>query len=170
MKLTFLPSLIQMMAVDGFRKVAEASNAIPNVELLLKRQTWNTNRAIVVVGLPGIPSDFASYLRELRRRVAIRCGFFPFFWPIGIQVILVVPGLAQSSLDPNKHVARIDNQWAIVQSLFLIDPSAHIYRSARTWGQFVTGKFQDAIEAVLRQYFQPATAVSHEAPNNGMPT
>jgi hypothetical protein len=155
MKNAFLPSLIQMMAVHGFREVAEASKAIPNVELLLKRQTWNTNRAIVVVALPEVPSDFASYLRKLRRRVAFKCGFFPFFWVIGIQVILVVPGLAPSSLDPNKLIARLDNQWAIVQSVFLVDPSAKVYRSARTWGQFVTGKFQDAIAGVLCQYFQP---------------
>ena len=131
----------------------KASGA-PNVELLLKRQTWNTNRAIVVAALPEVPSDFASYLRGLRRWVAFRCGFFPFFWGIGIQVILVVPGLARSSLDPTKHAARMDNQWAIVQSVFLVDPSAQIYRSARTWGQFVTGKSHDAIAGVLEQYFQ----------------
>jgi hypothetical protein len=154
MQHTFLPSLIQMMALQGFRAVAGASNAIPDVELLLKRQTWNTNRAIVVVALPEVPSDFASYLRQLRRRVAFKCGFFPFFWGIGIQVILVAPGFAQSRLDLNKHVARLDNQWAIIQSVFLVDPSAHVYRSARTWGQLVTGKFQDAIANVLGQYFQ----------------
>ncbi len=155
MKHAFLQSLIQMMAVHGFRAVPEASSAIPDVELLLKRQTWNTNRAIVVVSLAEVPSDFASYLRRLSTRVALKCGFFPVFWGIGIQVILVVPGLAQSSLDPQKQVARVDNQWAIIQSLFLVDPSAHEYQSARTWGQFVTGKFQDAIADVLGQYFQP---------------
>ncbi len=155
MKYAFLLSLIQTMAVHGFREVAEASNSIPDVELLLKRQTWNTNRAIVVVSLSEVPSDFAGYLRKLRTRVAFKCGFFPFFWGIGIQVILVAPGLAQSSLDPQKQVARVDNQWAIIQSLFLVDPSAQVFRSGRAWGQLVTGKFQNAIADVLSQYFKP---------------
>jgi hypothetical protein len=154
MKSKFLQSLTQMMATYGFSEVVEASKAIPNVELLLKRQTWNTNRAIVVVTPPEVRSDFARYFRKLRRRVAFKCGFFPFFWGIGIQVILVVPGLAQSCLDPNKLISRIDNQWAIVQSVFLVDPTVHGYRSASTWGQLVTGKFQDAIADVLGQYFQ----------------
>ncbi len=67
----------------------------------------------------------------------------------------MAPGLAQSGLDPKKYVAHVDNQWAIIQSIFLVDPSAKVYRSARTWGQFVTGKYQDSIDAALNQHFQP---------------
>jgi hypothetical protein len=155
METNFLTSLMHTMAGHGFRAVTKAPDAIPNLELLLKRQTWNTNRAIVVVVLPELPADFTRYWRRLRRQVAFTCGFFPFFWGIGIQAILMVPGLAQSSLDPNKLVNRLDNQWAIVQSVFLIDPSAQVYRSAHTWGQIFTGKFQEAIAEVVNQYFQP---------------
>ena len=156
MNTPLLPDLIETMAGHGFR-VADASG-IADVKLLLKRQTWNTNRAIVAVTLDPLPSDMRGYLRELRRRVAFRCGFVPFFWGIGIQAIIIAPGIVESGIDPAQHVARVDNQWAIIQSVFLVDSIFRSCRSARTWGQFVTGKFQDAIALVLSRHFPPDAA------------
>ncbi len=149
----FFPDLVRTMGAHGFREVADAAKAIPDADLVLKRQTWNTNRAIVVVSLPEVPADFASYIRRLRKPVAFRCGFFPIFWGIGIQIVTVAPGLAQSDIDPSQHVALVDNQWAIVQSLFLVDPAAQTYQTARTWGQLVTGTYQDAIAGVLARHY-----------------
>ena len=57
-------------------------------------------------------------------------------------------------MDFARHVALIDNQWAIVQSLFLVDTADGSYSSARSWGQFVTGKYQDAIAEVLSHHFR----------------
>ena len=141
------------MGAHGFREVAGAARSIPDADLVLKRQTWNTNRAIVVVSLAEVPVDFTGYIHRLRRSVAFRCGFFPVFWGIGIQVVIVAPGLTQSGIDPSQHVARVDNQWAIVQSVFLVDPVARAYRAGRAWGQFVTGPYQEAIAGVLARHF-----------------
>jgi hypothetical protein len=63
-------------AEHGFRQVADTA-AIPDAMLLLKRQTWNTNRAVIVVSPGLIPTDFRGFLRQLWRRVAFSCGFFP---------------------------------------------------------------------------------------------
>jgi hypothetical protein len=156
-----LSDLTETMAEQGFSEVSDM-RALPDATLLLKRQTWNTNRAIVVVSPTETPSDIDEYLRQLRKRVAFRCGFFPFFWGIGIQVIVVAPGLSQGGIDPGKYVARVDNQWAIIQSVFLADPTAGTYRAGRTWGQFVTGRFQDAISTVLSRHFR-STTDKHEA-------
>jgi hypothetical protein len=151
-----LRDLMRTMANHGFREVPGTA-AISDAILLLKRQTWNTNRAIVIVCPTQIPTDIRDYLRRLRRRVAFRCGFFPFFWGIGIQVVIVAPGFSQSGIDPTQYVARVDNQWAIVQSIFFVDPVVHTYQAAHTWGQFATGKFQDAIFLALSRHFQPQT-------------
>ena len=140
------------MAGHGFRQVLNI-RGMPDALLLLKRQTWNTNRAIVVVSPGETPDDFPGYLRKLRQLAAFRCGFFPFFWGIGIQVVVIAPGLAQSGIDPARHIARVDNQWAIIQSLFLADPSSGTFCSARTWAQFVTGRFQDEISFTLLRFF-----------------
>jgi len=155
MEHAFLPDLVRTMGAHRFREVADAAKAIADADVVLKRQTWNTNRAIVVVSLPEVPADFAGYIRRLRKSVAFRCGFFPVFWVIGIQVVIVAPGLAQSDIDPSQHLARVDNQWAIVQSMFLVDPVAQAYLVGRTWGQFVTGQYQDAIAGVLARHFPP---------------
>ena len=48
-------------------------------------------------------------------------------------------------------VAR-DNQRAIAQSIFVFDTQTRRHVGTRTWGQVVTGKFQDAIDAALRKF------------------
>jgi hypothetical protein len=149
----FLTDLTHAMVEHGFTCVNNTA-ALPDGALLLKRQTWNTNRAILVICLEQIPADIRSYLRQLRRQVAFRCGFFPVFWGIGIQIVIVAPGLSQSGIDPTKYIARVDNQWAIIQSIFFADSASRTYQSGRTWGQFVTGKFQDTISTVLSRHFK----------------
>jgi hypothetical protein len=143
----FLSPLSDALASHRFRRVDD-----PTSDLLLKRQTFNTNRAVVVVSPATVPADFRTYMNAVSGGVAKRCGYIPFLWGIGIQFVAVAPGITE--LDPAHHVSLVDNQWAIVQSIFLVDPERGAYRSARTWGQFITGKFQDAIEAVLGQHFQ----------------
>lgn len=149
----FLRELVEVMAPHGFSQVEEPSRTISGAELLLKRQTFNTNRAIVAVRLPGSPGNFEQYLRELRRRTAFRCKFFPLLWEIGIQAIVVAPGILAAGINPLKHVAQFSNQWAIVQSIFLVDSVSKKFRVGRSWGQSFTGKFQDAIDEVLARHF-----------------
>ncbi|HEY0372276.1 MAG TPA: hypothetical protein VGD79_09760 [Thermoanaerobaculia bacterium] len=147
--LPFVPALIDALEAFRFRRVEHA-----NSELLLKRQTFNMNRAVVVVNLPAVPFDFRAYRDSLRRDVAQTCKYIPVLWGIGIQLIAVAPGIL--SIDPSQHIDVVDNQWAIVQSLFLVDPDRREYRSARTWGQVFTGKYQNAIETVLRGHYTEA--------------
>ena len=147
MQHAFAPALIAALSAHGFRQVDD-----PTVDLLMKRRTFNTNRAVVVVSTPSLPQDFGAYVREVRDRVAKRCGYFPFFYPIGIQLIVVAPGITTSDIDPQHYIALVDNQWALIQSVFVVDSQSGEYRSARTWGQFITGKFQDAIEDVLKKH------------------
>jgi len=138
----------------GFRPVADPSRTIAGADLLLKRQTWNTNRAVALVSSPSTPEPLGPFLKVLRRRVAFRCGFFPVLYGVGVQVVLLAPGFRKAGVDPAGYVASIDNQWAIIQSLFLVDTVENSYASARSWGQVVTGKYQDAIAEVLSRHFR----------------
>lgn len=149
-----LSELSDRLAAHGFRQV-EAREKVPtNVLLLLKRQTFNTNRAVVVVRLNDVKADFGAYLKQLRSGVARECGFIPFFWGIGIQVVVLADDLGESRANPSQYLAVLDNQWAIIQSIFLVDVTRGEYYAARTWGQVITGKFQDAITSVLSQRFR----------------
>jgi hypothetical protein len=148
--------LVRSLALHGFREVARPSESVPDAQVLLRRQTLITNRAVVVVAPASAPQDLASYVKQVRRRAAFRCKFLPLLWGIGLQVVIVSPGIAESNIDPAHYVSKIDNQWAIVQSIFLVDPVAGSFRSARTWGQFITGKYQDAIEEIVAEHFRAA--------------
>lgn len=143
--------LTAALTAHGFK---DAPGTTEGIQLLLKRQNWNTNRAIVLASLDDRPQDFGAYIRQLRERAARRCGFLPILWPVGLQVIVSAPGVME--IDPRPYVALIDNQWAPIQSVFLVDPERGQYREARTWGQVITGKFQDAIATVLQRHFSPA--------------
>lgn len=153
MKSELIHELTDAISSHGFTKVNDPLKSLPEVAALLKLQTWNINRAIVVVQLATTPGDLSVYLKTLRRKVAFHCRFVPFFWDIGIQVVLIAPGLAQGKVDPIKHVDKINNQWAIIQSIFLCDPATQLFLEGRTWGQFITGKFQDTISNTLAKHF-----------------
>lgn len=144
----WIRDIAESLAKHGFKDVPGAGPCV------LKRQNWNTNRAIVMDSLDELPADFGLYVRQLREDVARRCRFIPVLWPIGIQFVIRVPGAM--SIDPSPYVALIDNQWALIQSIFLIDPDRDQFSQARTWGQFVTGKFQDAIAVALDRHYRRA--------------
>lgn len=50
-----------------------------------------------------------------------------------------------------KGVDRFNNQWAIIQSVFVFDRGTGERWEARTWGQVVSGRFQDAIWETLKR-------------------
>ena len=118
----FIDDLRSEMHDFGFRPVENSSKTTSGAVLILKRQTLNMNRAVVVLDFDSLPGDLTSLLKVTRRQVAFRCRFFPIFWGIGIQVVVIAPGLANADINPQDLVAQYDNQWAIVQSLFLVDP------------------------------------------------
>lgn len=144
--------LANALKTHGFKDIAAAGQMPAGIKLLLKRQNWNTNRAVVVASVPESLQEFGAHVRQLRDEVARQCGFIPVLWPIGIQVI--ISGAGTVEVDPAPHLALVDNQWALIQSVFLVDPQRGEYREARTWGQYVTGKFQDAISRVLACHYR----------------
>lgn len=133
-----------------FKAVQGYESKIPECVCLLKRQTLNTNRAVCVVRLSELPVDMGSYITSLRTRVAFKVGFFPLLWGLGLQVVIFCPNITDVNLIPKDYVNKVDNQWAIVQSVFFVDPQKRIFTEGRTWGQFITGKFQDSISKELQ--------------------
>lgn len=138
----------------GFRPVNDPGSLISGCVHLSKRQTLNTNRAICVIEIKELPDDMESYLKSIRNKVAMKVGFFPLLWGLGLQVVLVCPNAAGLNAQISKFVAKVDNQWAIIQSIFFVDPIKAEFISARTWGQVVTGKFQDEIFSQLSQCYR----------------
>ena len=155
--MTVVEQLAVCLRALGFKEVAQPLKRHSECILLLKKQTLNINRAVAVVCVSELPQDLAVYVRDLRKDVAFRVGFFPFLYGLGLQVVFVANNDVTGAT-PARLVAAVDNQWAIVQSVFLVDESRRAFKSARSWGQFVTGKYQDAIQAILQREFREVDA------------
>ena len=138
---------------QGFKPIANPSDSIPGCVYLSKRQTLNSNRAICVIQLAKLPDDIQKYLMTVRTKVAFKVGFFPLFWGLGLQVILICPGISSINEPISSFAAKVDNQWAIIQSVFFVDPEEGNFIARRTWGQFLTGKYQDEIFRQLQNNY-----------------
>jgi hypothetical protein len=69
-------------------------------------------------------------------------------YEVGLQVIIVGDGLEQTLDLPDSLRGVVDllsNQFVVLQSVFVVDTSTNRYAAARTWGQVITGEYQDAI-------------------------
>lgn len=138
----------------GFKRVKLNDSFYEDCKLILKRQTWNTNRAVCILERESIPDNFDLYIKEMRKAVALKVKFIPLFYGVGIQFVLICPGILRTITEPKDFVSKIDNQWAIVQSLFLIDTDANTFKEGRTWGQVVTGRYQDVISNTISASFE----------------
>lgn len=145
--------MLLSLSEHGFKPVQGYKEKILECICLLKRQTFNTNRAVCVVQLSQAPDDINFYISNLRNRVAFKVGFIPLLWSLGLQIVIICPEITSSNLMPIDYVAKVSNQWAIVQSAFFVDPKTNEFMEGRTWGQIVTGKFQDAISKELQDNY-----------------
>ncbi|MDF1662385.1 MAG: hypothetical protein P1V97_11480 [Planctomycetota bacterium] len=121
----------------------------PNALLLFTFRNWNMNRGVAWVELDDVPENMGVRLNVIRKAVAKEIGYTPVFYPLGLQLIVSGKGLSLAGLDPQDYVAKINNQTAMIQSLFLIDTESYSFAAGRSWGQTVTSKLQDAIEETL---------------------
>ncbi|AMV38333.1 hypothetical protein [Planctomyces sp. SH-PL62] len=132
----------------GFRRHERPRMADLNVIGFWRRCTWNSNRAVAVLRRP--PGDVAigPYCQQAKWKL-LRCTrFIPFLYEVGLQIVVVGEWPEHAPDDGRtlqQSVDKVSNQFIVLQSLFSVDESSNRYACARTWGQLVTGRFQDAI-------------------------
>ncbi len=143
---SLLSAIASELAPSGFESRA-VPPSIADVEVVCvwARKTWNTNRAVAVLRAPPNAS-LGPLSQSLKIELGKAIGYFPFFYGIGLQIVWLGHGIVPLSSDLGAYVDKIDNQRSIIQSLFVVDLDRRTSESARTWGQVITGKFQDAIE------------------------
>jgi len=116
---------------------------------LFHRKTWNTNRG-VVLGDPG-QTPIADFVQRQRYEAGPFLGSS--WWSqLGLQVVLAIEGAPLPSVEQlGSLVDAVNTQSILIHSVFALDASTGEWRQARTWGQVVTGKFQDAIAAAITE-------------------
>ena len=137
--------------ITNFKLVDEPQIIHKNCVRLLKYQTLNLNRAIAILELEEVPEDIEGFILQLRKKIAFKVNFFPLLWGVGIQMVIISPGISSKDINPNSLLAKVDNQWAIIQSVFLVDPITRELIEGRSWGQTISRKFQDEIASKLKE-------------------
>ena len=118
------------------------------------RKTWNTNRAVVHLHAPPGQGDLGPLSQKLKVPLGKRLGYTRFFYGLGLQVVWSGPELLGRAESLKQGLDGIDNQACIVQSIFVVDLTQGCFRESRTWGQVITGKFQDAVARCLARTYR----------------
>lgn len=139
----------------SFQRMMETPK-LPDVSIaaIWKRRNINMNRAVALLQF----SDAAQSPGELAQKIKVplgkAIGYIPFLNELGLQIIIAGPGLLAWSKNLNSHLDKINNQRVILQSLHFVDLTARHSISARTWGQVITGRYQDAIENGIKTFLK----------------
>ncbi len=127
-----------------------------------RRRTWSSNRAAVLLQ----PNDtlatpaVGQWVQQHKIAIGKAVGYVPFFYGVGLQVIVAGVSLATPATGLENYVDKFDNQRAIIQSLYLVDEALGRYQWVRTWGQALSATFQDAIDEALAKSFTRVTAAT----------
>ncbi|MFA5259612.1 MAG: hypothetical protein WC450_00100 [Candidatus Omnitrophota bacterium] len=153
MEKNLISTLVNKFNTLGFKQVDLKNLDMRDCLLIMKKQTLNINRAIALIQTEAVPEDFSKFLKDWRLRITKRVGFLPFFYVLGLQIVIICETSIDDTVDLSKYVDKVDNQWSIIQSIYLISTSGNFFTHARTWAQFVTGKYQNAIVECLSQFY-----------------
>jgi hypothetical protein len=148
-------SIDTAVAVHGFRqfKPAAALSPLPWIAAW-KRKTWNTNRGIALLAMSEQATHAGEHALDIRVQAGKAIGYLPFLYELGLQLILVGPGILKKGEGLDRYVTKVNNSTVLLQSIHLVDPVANASFSVRTWGQIVTGRFIDAIETGIARFFE----------------
>ncbi|HEV7860557.1 MAG TPA: hypothetical protein VGO91_18205 [Pyrinomonadaceae bacterium] len=142
-----------------FQRLDEALSALnlnnrATVRAMWKRKTWNTNRGVALLELKQGLDSLEAFVRPVRDPVGKAIGYFPVLYPLGLQLILAGEGIHQEQSGLSAVLSKIDNQTVVLQSIHVVDLNGMSSTSARTWGQVITGRYQDAIERGIQGFLQ----------------
>lgn len=115
----------------------------------LHRKTWNTNRGVAVVSAVSERElgDLVTQLREDVKPVMKHS-----WWnQLGLQIVVQMQEGLPAAETLQLLVDNINSQGVLIQSVFAVHVLTRESRQARTWGQLVTGKYQDAIASALAE-------------------
>jgi hypothetical protein len=129
---------------------------LPGVSIaaVWKRRNINTNRAVALLQSAGAARNPGELAQSIKVPLGKAIGYIPFLNELGLQIIIAGPGLLTWSRNLDSFLDKINNQRVVLQSLHFVDLTAKASVSARTWGQFTTGRYQDAIETGIKTFLK----------------
>jgi hypothetical protein len=121
----------------------------------LRKNNLIMNSGIVIIKINPDLTDinYSKLCKRIKFRIAFKVLFVPFLYAFYHQFIIVDENIIDddSNYNLSNVVDSVDNQISITQSITLIDSARKKYIHSRTWGQVISGKFQNAILKSLEQ-------------------
>jgi len=117
-----------------------------------KRKTWNTNRAVAVISLPESNGHSGEFAQNVKKPLGKLIGYVPILYPLGLQIVLTGNSIINMKDNLEKFIDKFDNQRVVLQSIHVVDFASMENVSAHTWGQYTTGRFQNAIESGILSF------------------
>ena len=112
------------------------------------------NRAVALLPFSDVGQSPGQFAQSINVPLGKAIGYIPVLNELGLQMIIVGPGLLAWSANLDGFLDKINNQRVILQSLHIVDLTARNSVSARTWGQAITGRYQDAIENGIKTFLE----------------
>jgi hypothetical protein len=155
----FDDKLIECVEAELKKHSFQRMTATPNlpyvtIAAVWKRRNINMNRAVALLSFPDALQSPGQFAQSIKVPLGKAIGYIPVLNELGLQIIIAGPGLLVWSNDLSKFLDKINNQRVILQSLHIVDLTARDSASARTWGQAVTGRYQDAIENGIKTFLR----------------
>ncbi len=114
------------------------------------RKTFNINRAVVLIEVNGTMqfAELVDFLSQIKMQLGKEIGYKPFFYELGLQIIILGNSITKGETERNP-IDTFNNQEVLIQSLFIIDNDLKKYYKSNTSFQYISGKFQKAIDKVI---------------------
>lgn len=114
-----------------------------------KLNTWNINRAIVLLPYTEKETNLGEFVRKIKQELGKKIGYKFFIYSLGLQIVLCGEDILMEGKELQKYVDKYDNQTVTLQSIHIVDMQQKEAICVRTWGQRISGKFQDAIQKAI---------------------
>lgn len=122
--------------------------------IVLRRKTWDSNRAIAIIELSDYQveniKNLGEFSQKIKRQLGRMIGYKFFLYALGLQIVFYGENIINLSEGIKDYVDKFDNQSVVLQSIHVLDNKES--NSVRTWGQFYTGKYQDLIEKSIKEF------------------
>ncbi len=120
-------------------------------DVVWKKKTWNVNRGVALVAHEGRdhPGETARFNKAWFGGMI---GFVPALYTLGLQIVIVTRGVLPWADDLDRYVDQANNFQVVLQNIHVVDLDRREAVSSRTWVQFATGNFYDAVHEALQRY------------------
>jgi hypothetical protein len=143
-----------------------------------KRKTLSMNRGVAILRFGDSETNPGEFAQRMKKSVGKAIGYLPFFYELGLQLILVGRDFIHRASDLPQFVDKINTQTIILQSIHLVEMSVTAgIGDPQAAGIEVAGTpdlpgFASGLETVIRIKnpffrFDPGKVNAHYSPKTG---